>query len=94
MPNVAGIVRQEPGWSCKGNEYILGNEGRAFEKAFAAWLGAAAVVGCGNGTDSIALAPGGCPETGAASREILSLPLYPEPTDEEVATVCAALRGL
>ena len=36
--------------------YILGGELRAFEAEFAAWLGAAAVVGCGNGTDAIALA--------------------------------------
>jgi dTDP-4-amino-4,6-dideoxygalactose transaminase len=38
--------------------------------------------------------PGGCPETEAASREILSLPLYPELTDEQVEAVCAGLRGL
>lgn len=36
--------------------YVLGAELRAFEAEFAAWLGAAAVVGCGNGTDAIALA--------------------------------------
>ena len=36
--------------------YILGNELRAFEAEFAAWLGVPAVVGCGNGTDAIALA--------------------------------------
>ncbi len=36
--------------------YILGQEVRAFEAAFAAWLGAAAAVGCGNGTDALALA--------------------------------------
>jgi hypothetical protein len=36
--------------------YILGGELRAFEAEFAAWLGAASVVGCGNGTDAIALA--------------------------------------
>jgi dTDP-4-amino-4,6-dideoxygalactose transaminase len=42
----------------------------------------------------VALGPDGCPETETASREILSLPLYPELTDEEVATVCEALRGL
>jgi dTDP-4-amino-4,6-dideoxygalactose transaminase len=36
--------------------YILGNELRAFEAEFATWLGATAVVGCGNGTDAIALA--------------------------------------
>jgi dTDP-4-amino-4,6-dideoxygalactose transaminase len=42
----------------------------------------------------IALGWGGCPETETASRTILSLPLYPELTDEQVAAVCAALRGL
>ncbi|MFL5282898.1 MAG: DegT/DnrJ/EryC1/StrS family aminotransferase [Rhodopila sp.] len=42
----------------------------------------------------VTLGPGGCPETEAAAREILSLPLYPELTDEQVATVCTALRGL
>jgi hypothetical protein len=36
--------------------YILGNELRAFEAEFASWLGVPAVVGCGNGTDAIALA--------------------------------------
>jgi dTDP-4-amino-4,6-dideoxygalactose transaminase len=35
--------------------YILGNELRAFEAEFADWLGVSAVVGCGNGTDAIAL---------------------------------------
>jgi dTDP-4-amino-4,6-dideoxygalactose transaminase len=36
--------------------YILGGELRAFETEFAAWLGVPAVIGCGNGTDAIALA--------------------------------------
>ena len=36
--------------------YILGAELRAFETEFAAWLGVPAVIGCGNGTDAIALA--------------------------------------
>ena len=36
--------------------YILGNELRAFESEFAAWLGTTTVIGCGNGTDAIALA--------------------------------------
>jgi dTDP-4-amino-4,6-dideoxygalactose transaminase len=36
--------------------YILGSEGRAFEQEFSAWLGAGTTVGCGNGTDAIALA--------------------------------------
>lgn len=47
----AAVVRAlASGW------YILGNELRAFEAEFAAWLGASHVVGCGNGTDAIALA--------------------------------------
>ena len=36
--------------------YILGAEGRGFEAEFAAWLGLAHAVGCGNGTDALALA--------------------------------------
>jgi dTDP-4-amino-4,6-dideoxygalactose transaminase len=36
--------------------YILGNELRAFEAEFAQWLGVSHVIGCGNGTDAIALA--------------------------------------
>lgn len=36
--------------------YILGQELRSFEAEFAAWLGVTAAVGCGNGTDAIALA--------------------------------------
>jgi dTDP-4-amino-4,6-dideoxygalactose transaminase len=44
--------------------------------------------------DKIALGPGGCPETERAAGEILSLPVYPELTDDEVTTVCAALKTL
>ena len=36
--------------------YILGDELRAFEAEYAAWLGVPHVVGCGNGTDAITLA--------------------------------------
>jgi hypothetical protein len=36
--------------------YVLGAEGRAFEAEFAAFLGTGATVGCGNGTDALALA--------------------------------------
>jgi hypothetical protein len=36
--------------------YILGEEVRAFEAEFAAWLGTQAAIGCGNGTDALALA--------------------------------------
>jgi dTDP-4-amino-4,6-dideoxygalactose transaminase len=47
----AAVARAlESGW------YILGQEGRAFEAEFAAWLGAGTAVACGNGTDAIALA--------------------------------------
>jgi dTDP-4-amino-4,6-dideoxygalactose transaminase len=42
----------------------------------------------------VALGPGGCPETEKASREVLSLPMYPELTDAEVDTVCGVLRSL
>jgi dTDP-4-amino-4,6-dideoxygalactose transaminase len=40
----------ESGW------YVLGQEVRAFEAEFAAWLGCTAAIGCGNGTDALALA--------------------------------------
>lgn len=47
----AAIARAlDSGW------YILGQEGRAFETEFAAWLGHGTAIGCGNGTDAIALA--------------------------------------
>ena len=42
----------------------------------------------------IALGPSGCKQTEAAARKILSLPIYPELTDTEVATVRAALQAL
>jgi dTDP-4-amino-4,6-dideoxygalactose transaminase len=42
----------------------------------------------------IALGPAGCNETERAAKEILSLPIYPELTDPEVATVCSALKAL
>ncbi len=35
--------------------YILGAEGAAFEKEFAAWQGATRAVGCANGTDALML---------------------------------------
>jgi dTDP-4-amino-4,6-dideoxygalactose transaminase len=41
---------------CESGWYILGTELRSFEAEFAAWLGTAATVGCGNGTDALALA--------------------------------------
>ena len=36
--------------------YILGEEGKAFESEFAAWVGSAHAVGVGSGTDAIQLA--------------------------------------
>jgi dTDP-4-amino-4,6-dideoxygalactose transaminase len=42
----------------------------------------------------VTLGPSGCLETESAAKEILSLPIYPEMTDPEVETVCAALRTL
>ncbi len=42
----------------------------------------------------VALGPSGCRQTEVASREVLSLPLYPELTDAQVEQVCAALRTL
>jgi dTDP-4-amino-4,6-dideoxygalactose transaminase len=39
----------------------------------------------------VALGPSRCAETERASGEILSLPLYPELTDEQVVLVCGAL---
>jgi dTDP-4-amino-4,6-dideoxygalactose transaminase len=35
--------------------YILGKEGEAFEREFAAWLGQGRAVGCANGTDALSL---------------------------------------
>ncbi len=35
--------------------YILGKEGEAFEREYAAWLGTTRAVGCANGTDALAL---------------------------------------
>ena len=47
----AAVARAlQSGW------YILGQEVRAFEAEFAAWLGATAAISCGNGTDALALA--------------------------------------
>jgi dTDP-4-amino-4,6-dideoxygalactose transaminase len=42
----------------------------------------------------VALGPADCDETSRAAREVFSLPMYPELTDEQVARVCTALRGL
>lgn len=42
----------------------------------------------------VALGPADCDETSRAAREVFSLPMYPELTDEQVGRVCSALRGL
>jgi dTDP-4-amino-4,6-dideoxygalactose transaminase len=39
----------------------------------------------------VALGPSGCRATEVAAREVLSLPIYPELTDSQVAQVCEAL---
>ncbi|MBY0335839.1 MAG: DegT/DnrJ/EryC1/StrS family aminotransferase [Acetobacteraceae bacterium] len=41
-----------------------------------------------------ALGPAGCAETSRAAKEVFSLPMYPELTDEQVDRVCDALRRL
>ena len=47
----AAIARVlQSGW------YILGQEVRAFESEFASWLGTSTAIGCGNGTDALAIA--------------------------------------
>jgi dTDP-4-amino-4,6-dideoxygalactose transaminase len=42
--------------------------------------------------DRVLIAPGGLPETERACREVLSLPVYPELTDDEIGRVIAAAR--
>ena len=42
----------------------------------------------------VALGPAGCAETEAVGREIFSLPIFPEMTEEQVERVCAALAAL
>ncbi|MCW3476789.1 DegT/DnrJ/EryC1/StrS family aminotransferase [Limobrevibacterium gyesilva] len=42
----------------------------------------------------VAMGPARCAQTERASAEVLSLPMFPELTDEQVAQVCAALRRL
>jgi dTDP-4-amino-4,6-dideoxygalactose transaminase len=41
----------------------------------------------------VALGPGGCPNTDAVAREILSLPMYPQLDDPQVDRICAALAA-
>jgi dTDP-4-amino-4,6-dideoxygalactose transaminase len=40
----------------------------------------------------VLLGPSGCRATEIAANEVLSLPMYPELTDAQVAIVCEALR--
>ena len=42
----------------------------------------------------IALGPAGCAETARAAQEVVSLPMYPELSDDQVAHICGALRNL
>lgn len=42
----------------------------------------------------VALGPAGCRASETAAAEVLSLPIYPELTDAELATICAALKML
>lgn len=42
----------------------------------------------------VALGPAGCRASETAAAEVLSLPIYPELTEAEVATICAALKML
>jgi dTDP-4-amino-4,6-dideoxygalactose transaminase len=43
--------------------------------------------------DRVALGPARCVQSEKAAREVVTLPLYPEMTDEQVDIVCDALRG-
>jgi dTDP-4-amino-4,6-dideoxygalactose transaminase len=42
--------------------------------------------------ERVALGPSGCRASEAASREVLSLPMYPELTEEQVVHICDVLR--
>jgi dTDP-4-amino-4,6-dideoxygalactose transaminase len=44
--------------------------------------------------DRVALGVAGCVQTEIAASQVLSLPLYPELTDDEVAQVAAELKRL
>jgi dTDP-4-amino-4,6-dideoxygalactose transaminase len=44
--------------------------------------------------DRIATGPSGCRVTEIAAQQVLSLPMYPELTDDQVLHVCEALRGI
>ena len=42
----------------------------------------------------IALGPANCAETARAADQVMSLPMFPELTDQQVERICAVLRGL
>ena len=42
----------------------------------------------------VPLGPAGCAETADAAREVFSLPMYPELSDDQLGRVCEALRAL
>jgi dTDP-4-amino-4,6-dideoxygalactose transaminase len=42
----------------------------------------------------VPLGPAGCSETARAANEVLSLPMYPELTPEQIGQICEALRAL
>jgi len=44
--------------------------------------------------ERVPLGPAGCAETERAAREVLSLPMYPELTEGQVAHICGVLRRL
>jgi dTDP-4-amino-4,6-dideoxygalactose transaminase len=44
--------------------------------------------------DRTPMGPAGCAETARAAGQVMSLPMYPELTEDQVAHICAALRGL
>ena len=41
-----------------------------------------------------ALGPANCAETARAAEQVMSLPMFPELTDQQVERICAVLRGL
>lgn len=53
---IEGEVRSAIDRVLERSWYILGEEGAAFEREFAAWVGSACAVGVGSGTDAIHLA--------------------------------------
>jgi len=54
--SIAGAVEERWRGVLADTAFVLGPEVRAFENAFASWLGAAGCVGVANGTDALVLA--------------------------------------